>query len=93
MKRSTMGGRLAALAAGIVLLGGVAWAQVAGPVTAISKSSISVAGGTYAITDNTVVEDMAHEPITLPEVRVGVPVELELDEEGGLAVIRAAVVR
>jgi len=93
MKTSSVGGKLAAVAAALVLFGGVAWAQVMGPVTAVSKSSISVAGGTYEITENTVIEDLGHAPITLPEVRVGVSVELEFDEEGGLATIRAAVVR
>jgi uncharacterized protein DUF5666 len=93
MKTSRVGTKLAALIGALVLFGGVAWAQVSGPVTAISKTRISVAGGTWDITENTVVEDFGHQPITLPEVRVGIPVELEFDEDGGLATIRAAVVR
>ena len=93
MKTSRVGGKVAATIAAVIMFGGVAWAQLAGVVTAVSKSSISVAGAAYAITENTVVEDFGHQPITLPEVRVGVSVELEMDEEGNLATIRAAVVR
>ena len=33
------------------------------------------------------------QPITLPEIHPGVPVELDFDDEGRLSVIRAAVVR
>jgi hypothetical protein len=85
--------KLAALVAGIVLLSGVAHATLAGVVTHVSKRDITVSGAVYPLAAGVEVQDMTGHPITLPELRPGVAVELEFDEEGGLSVIRAAVVR
>jgi hypothetical protein len=79
--------------AGGVLLAGVAAAALAGVVTAISKRDITVSGAVYPLEDGIVIEDMSGHPITLPELRPGVAVELEFDDQGRLSVIRAAVVR
>jgi hypothetical protein len=85
--------KLAALVAGIVLLSGVAQATLAGVVTAISKRDITVSGAVYPLEAGVEVQDMTGHPITRPELRPGVAVELEFDEEGRLSLIRAAVVR
>jgi hypothetical protein len=85
--------RMTALVAGALLTGSVAWAGLAGVVTAVSKSSVTVSGAVYDIEDSTVIEDLTGHPITFPELKPGVNVELEFDEEGRLATIRAAVVR
>ncbi len=85
--------RCAAGVAGLALLAGVASAQVAGVVTAVSKRDITVSGAVYPLDDGVAFEDMAAHPISLPEIRPGVPVELEFDDEGHLTLIRAAVVR
>jgi hypothetical protein len=85
--------RLAATVAGALLTGSVAWAGLYGVVTAVSKSTVTVSGAVYDIEDSTVLEDLTGHPITFPELKPGVNVELEFDEAGALAVIRAAVVR
>ncbi|MEO6029510.1 MAG: DUF5666 domain-containing protein [Candidatus Binatia bacterium] len=92
-KTSTIVGRITTLAMAVLLASSVAWAGLVGVVTAVSKSSVTVSGATYDIGENTEIQDMAGHPITLPELRPGVNVELEFDEEGGLATIKAAVVR
>ena len=92
MKTSRIG-RLAAIVAGLVLVGSVAGAQVAGIVTAVTPRSVTVSGVAYELATTTTIEDLTHQPITLPELRPGTSVELEFDEDGNLAVIRAAVVR
>jgi hypothetical protein len=84
---------LAATIAAALLLSGIASAAVAGVVTAVTKRDITVSGATYALADGVEVEDMTGRPISLPEVRPGVSVELEFDDAGRLTVIRAAVVR
>ena len=86
-------GSITALVAGALLAGGVAWAQLAGVVTAVSKRTVTVSGAVYDLHDGTRLVDMTEHPITLPELRPGVNVELEFDEAGALALIRAAVVR
>lgn len=83
----------AAMCAGLALLAGVAYATVAGVVSAISKRDITVAGVVYPLEDGVEIQDMTGHPISLPEVRPGVAVELDFDDEGRLAVIRANVVR
>lgn len=84
---------LAALVVAAVLASGVAWAGLFGVVTAVSKTSVTVSGAPYDIDDNTEIQDLGGHPITLPELRPGVNVELEFDEEGRLVTIKAAVVR
>jgi hypothetical protein len=84
---------LAALVAGLVLSATVAWATVAGVVTEVTKRDITVSGAVYKIEDGIEVQDMTGHPITWPEIRPGVAVELDFDDEGNLSVIRAAVVR
>lgn len=93
MNTSRIGTKVAAIVAATLLVGGIAWAQIAGVVTEVTPRAITVSGARYPITENTVVEDLGHQPITWPEVRPGVSVELEFDEEGALATVRAAVVR
>jgi hypothetical protein len=83
----------AATAAALLLAAGVAWGALAGVVTAISARDVTVSGAVYALDDDTVLEDFAHQPISRHEIRPGTMVELELDEAGRLLVLRAAVVR
>jgi len=78
--------------AGVVLLAGVAAATLAGVVTAITKRDVTVAGAVYPL-EGVELQDMSGQPITLPEIRPGVAVELDFDDEGRLTTIRAAVVR
>ncbi len=92
-KTRTIVGRITTLVVTAMLASNLAWAGLAGVVTAVSKSSVTVSGATYDIGEGTEIQDMAGQPITLPELRPGVNVELEFDEEGGLATIKAAVVR
>ena len=82
----------AAIAA-LVLTAGVASAAVVGVVDAISHRDVTVAGVAYALDDTVELQDMAGQPITLPEIRRGTHVELELDEAGKLVTLRAAIVR
>lgn len=84
---------LAAALAATLLLSGIANAALAGVVTAVTKRDITVSGATYALEDGIEVQDMTGRPISLPEVRPGVSVELEFDDAGRLTLIRAAVVR
>ena len=93
MKTSRFGRSLAAIVAASVLTGGIAWAGLAGVVTAVSRRDVTVSGAVYPIEDGTSLEDMAGHPITLPELRPGTAVELDFDDEGHLVTIRAAVVR
>jgi hypothetical protein len=93
MTRSKIIGSITALVAGALLMSSVARAQLVGVVTAVSKSTITVSGAVYDIAAGTRLVDVTEHPITLPELRPGVTVELEFDAEGELAVIRAAVVR
>ncbi len=86
-------GALAVAMAALVLLSGVASAALAGVVTAVTKRDITVSGATYVLEDGIEVQDMTGRPISLPELRPGVSVELEFDENGRLVLIRAAVVR
>ena len=92
MRQSNIVARVAALVAAAVLASGVAWAGVVGVVSAVSKTTVTVSGAVYDV-DGVAVEDMTGHPITWPEVRPGVTVELEFDEAGQLVTIRAAVVR
>ena len=85
--------KLVALVAGIALLSSVAHATLAGVITEVTKRNITVSGAVYPLESGVEVQDMTGHPITLPELRPGVAVELEFDDEGRLSVIRAAVVR
>jgi hypothetical protein len=85
--------RITAGVAGALLAASVAWAGLYGVVTAVSKSTVTVSGADYDIADSTALEDLTGHPIKRSELRPGVNVELEFDEEGRLALIRAAVVR
>ena len=82
-----------ALLIGVASTATVAEAGVSGTVTAIAAHEITVSGAVYPIAESTSVEDFAGHVISLPELRPGTPVELEFDEQGGLATIRATVVR
>lgn len=93
MKISRIGTTIVAVVAGMLLVGGVARAGVAGVVTAVTQREITVSGAVYALDQDTSIEDLAGHPISLPELRPGVPVELDFDEAGKLATVRAAVVR
>ena len=73
--------------------GGVATAGVVGVVTEVTKQTLIVSGARYEIEEGTSLVDQNERPIALPELRPGVPVELEFDEEGNLGVVRATVVR
>ena len=91
--QSRMAARITALVAGTMLAASVACAGLYGVVTSVSKSTVTVSGAVYDIEDGTAIQDLTGHPITLPELRPGVNVELEFDGEGKLALIRAAVVR
>ena len=86
-------GATVALLIGIALAPMPACANIAGVVTAVGHGLITVSGADYRLEDATEVVDPAGNPVTLPELRPGTPVELEFDEEGRLAVVRASVVR
>ena len=92
MRRTTIGAALALLL-GIATGPTVAWAAVSGIVNAVKGDAITVSGASYKLEDGTRIEDMNEHEISLPELRPGTPVELEFDEDGRLAVIRATVVR
>jgi len=93
MKISRIGSRLAAVVAGMMLVGSAAWANVAGIVTAVGPREITVSEVAYKIEDGTGIEDLASHKIFLSEIHPGTSVELEFDDEGHLVTIRAAVVR
>ena len=93
MKTSRIGSRLAALVAGMVLVGSTALAGVSGTATAMSPHAITVAGVVYRIERTTSIETLAGEQIAPGEIRLGTPVELDFDEEGLLTTIHATVVR
>jgi hypothetical protein len=93
MKTSRIGRSLAAIVATFLLTGGIAWAGLTGVVTAVSRHDVTVSGAVYAIEEGTSIEDMSGHPITLPELRPGIAVELDFDDAGHLTTIRAAVVR
>ena len=93
MTHSKIVGRITALLVGTVLASSVAWAGLVGVITAVSKNTLTVSGAVYDIAHGTRFEDLTGHPITLPELRPGVNVELEFDEAGALALVRAAVVR
>lgn len=87
-------GSFCAAVAALLLMTGIASATtIVGVVDAISKHAVTVAGVAYALDDDVALEDMAHQPIKLSEIRPGTHVELDFDDEGTLAVLRAAVVR
>lgn len=92
--RTSRGSRiLAGLALLAALHGGAAVAGVTGTVTEVTKHEVTVNGVRYRIEHDTTLEDQNGRAIALPEIRPGTPVELELDDEGDLGVIRATVVR
>ncbi len=93
MHRSRTRAAAAAVAAAVILVAGAAWAAAVGVVTAITPRAITVAKVAYALHQDTSFRDMTGHPIAASEVRPGVQVELEFDEEGRLTVVRAAVVR
>ncbi len=93
MKKLDLRTLIASAVAGGLLLGSVAGAAVAGVVTAISKRDVTVSGAVYPISDTVALEDMTGQRITWPELRPGIPVELDFDEAGRLVTIRANVVR
>lgn len=82
-----------ALLIGIALGSTSACAGVSGIVNKVAPDQITVSGASYKLEEGTAVEDMSGHPISWPELRPGTVVELEFDEEGRLAVVRAAVVR
>ncbi len=75
------------------LAGSAAWAGLVGAVTAITPREITLGTAAYPIDDGTRIEDTGGRTIGLHEIRPGTAVELEFDEEGRLAIIRATVVR
>lgn len=93
MRKPNARNAISVAVAGVLLLSSVAGAGVVGVITATSKHGLTVAGTDYAVGSDVALEDMAGQPITFPELRPGVSVELELDEEGRLTRVRAAVVR
>lgn len=84
---------VAAMLAAMTLAATTAWAAVAGVVTTISPRAITVSDASYDLHDDTSFQDMTGRPISFGEVRPGIAVELEFDEEGRLVVVRASVVR
>ena len=93
MSRPKTRAAAAAIAAAVVLIAGVARAQMGGVVTAITTRNIIVSDTAYALSDDTSFQDMTGHPIAASEVRRGVVIELEFDGEGRLTVVRASVVR
>lgn len=93
MHRSKTRVAIAAIAAAAVLTAGVTWAGMVGVVTAVTKRDFTVGDAVYAVHEDTSFRDMTEHPIAFSEIRPGVTVELEFDEEGRLTVVRANVVR
>lgn len=93
MAQNRVGGIGAALGALGALLATAAWAALAGIVTGVTPSSITVSKVAYELHDEATILDMTGRPIALGEIRPGIPVEIELDDEGRVVVIRASVVR
>ena len=93
MHRSNTRAAVVAIAAAAVLAAGITWAAMVGVVTAVTKRGITVGDAVYAVHEDTSFRDMTEHPIAFSEIRPGVTVELELDEEGRLTVVRANVVR
>ena len=95
MRQSQIVGSIVTLVVTAVFATSIAWAGLVGVVTAVSKAkrSITVSGASYDVDENTDVVDLSGQPITWPELRPGVNVELDFDDTGRLATIRAAVVR
>lgn len=93
MKTSRTRGAVAAIAAAVMLAATLAWAAIAGVVTAVTSRDVTVSGTAYRFEDDTSVQDMTGQEISRSELRPGVPVELEFDSEGLLVTIRASVVR
>ncbi len=83
----------AAMLAAMTLAATAAWAAVGGVVTAVSTRSITVSGAAYELHEDTSFQDATGRPISFGEVRPGIAVELEFDEDGRLVVLRASVVR
>lgn len=77
----------------VALGAGAAWAGLNGVVTAINERAITLGNAAYAIEKSTSIEDLGGRTIGLTEIRPGTPVELDFDDEGKLATIRATVVR
>jgi hypothetical protein len=88
--RTTIGALLAG-----ALLAGVAAAQttVQGAVESIDEAYVQVAGQRRAMSASTALEDQGGHRLALSEVGVGTNVELELDDGGTVAVLRADVLR
>lgn len=84
---------VAAALVAAALSASVAWAGLAGNVTAVSERDITLGNAVYAIEKGTSIEDLGGRPVALHEIRPGTPVELEFDEQGRVAVIRATLVR
>lgn len=66
---------------------------VSGVVQASGKHEVTVGGRTYAIQPSTELTDLGGERIDPAELKPGTPCEIELDEAGGLTILRAALVR
>ena len=77
----------------LALGAGAAWAELSGVVTAITERAITLGNAAYAIESTTSIEDRGGRTVGFIEIRPGTPVELEFDDEGKLAVIRATLVR
>ena len=93
MHRSNTRAAVAAIASAAVLTAGITWAAMVGVVTAVTKRDITVGDAVYAVHEDTSFRDMTEHTIAFSEIRPGVTVEIELDEEGRLTVVRANVVR
>lgn len=83
----------AGMLAAMTLAATAAWAAVAGVVTAISPRAVTVSGAAYELHEDTSFQDMTGRPISFGELRPGIAVELEFDEDARLVVVRASVVR
>jgi hypothetical protein len=94
MERVATKATVASVLAAVTLAVTTAWAALSGVVpAAVTTRAITVSNAVYELHESTSFQDMTGRPISFSEVRPGVTVELEFDEEGRLTVIRAAVVR
>ena len=66
---------------------------VTGTVTASDASSVTVSGQSYNVDSNTQVVDRGGQRVAMKEIVPGTAVELEIGDDGDLAVLRAALVR
>jgi hypothetical protein len=85
---------LGALVASVVApVAALALSKVAGTVSASDPSSVTVSGHRYVIDTDTEIIDRGGRRVAMKELVPGTPVELDIGDDGNLAVLRATLAR